>query len=951
MANNLYTSPYTILIGILTTKPAYDVDRMREDATIFSTPTTPDVKAFIEFIKNDSTISYYSYYKAYELLENISMNISKSYSIPSEFYILQSKEKIQKWLNELNNIYGKDNETRARNIRNQLITSIYNELTECLQKQIPTTPVATQQYEFDKKFMDIPDIFNPFIAGFDPVKLNLIVNANAGFKIRCVDVKKEYVKKHTDYLSKQLSEFEILKIKASDDYIGTKRIKDNVNELAVLIRADIQKLYNIKNVYDEKEKKDIISKFNEFLKVIDEKLKNLVEKERFFKDKSDNKNVKKKHEFSMDIKLNTNVLDHQVLTYAPNMTVQSIPSTPILFTPLTKIQSNTALSNLSDNPEHIYTQFINKNEFTSLMNRVNRYYILGESKDEYEYEYSFVNKKKEDGQTIDNISVILDIFFKKNNPFYVEGKRYSVFTYDWDNKISSIKKNGREELYNGDSTTTTPIMPIMPITTPLMVLVNPLTNLIGRINNATTATGNNLANLPNQLTNLINDINAKNTNPPTTINDVIKCLQDVNFNSPYKRVDNIKTTLETIEENSTPETARKVGQLIPIIDALFTSSKETLFIWERMDLLYTKFNGMINVPDILDIPDIDKLYKISSEYHYLKKKACAQNVVDNSKDKDEDKKFNHLWQWCDNPKYNSWDSLQSISKSCENANATFNNIQNFLIDPLDHDHDEMYDTIDEYHIHRNIADASGFSIINQPTSYYDFKKMVCNDKNTNITPLYKSYNEIMTLVETDKYLDNMTEFRKKMDEYKKLSPTVVKSIDSSFVSAKVSSLLNTFDNWFGRGGASIYVDVGVDDSMHYQKEEKREQYATRMQEEEMKSSTTVVPADKDAESITVKWDYGISISIYLYPGDKIPLSAYASLYCSIKKDNIYNLFNHIKGGPKKDSEKNKTIKKTPLGIYTPVSPVSQQPNSKSTNPQPQTNPQSQPNKTQKNKQN
>jgi hypothetical protein len=488
-----------------------------------------------------------------------------------------------------------------------------------------------------------------------------------------------------------------------------------------------------------------------------------------------------------------------------------------------------------------------------------------------------------------------------------------------------------------------------------MVLVKPLNNLITRINNATTATGNVATNLTTQITNLINAIIAKTTNPPTTINDVIKCLQDVNSNSPYKRDDNIKTTLESMKENSTPETARKIGQLVPIIDALFTSSKETLFIWERMDLLYNQFNDMIDVPDILDIPDIDELYKITSEYHYLKGKVCAQNLVDNSKDKDEDKKFNHLWQWCNNPKYNSWDSLQSISKSCENANATLIHIQNFLIDPLEHDHDEMYDTIDEYHIHRNIADASGYSsIINQPTSYYDFKQLVCNDKNTNTTPLYKSYKEIMTLVENNNYLDNMTEFRKKMDEYKKLSPNVVKSVDSSFVSAKVSSLLNTFDNWFGRGGASIYVDVGVDDSMHYQKEEKRELYTTRMQEEEMKSSTTVVSAD-NAESITVKWDYGISISIYLYPGDKIPLSAYASLYCSIKKDNIYNLFNHIKGGPKKDSEKNKTIKKTPLGIYTPVSQVSLQPNSKSTKPQvnsqPQSQSQSQSNKTQKIKQN
>ena len=249
MATNLYIAPYTDLIGILA-KPAYDVDRIREDANIFSTPIKPEVKAFIEYIKYNPTISYYSYYKAYELFENISMNISKSIpTIPPEFFILQSEVKIKKWLNELNNIYGKDNEIRARNFRTQIINSIYSELTECLQKQISTTPpqlVATQQYDFNKKFMNIPDIFNPFIVGFDPVKINLITNSD--FKTKCEVVKKYYKKQHIDYLTKQIDEFEILKKKNSDDYIGTKRIKDNVSELAVQIRADIQKLYNIKNM-------------------------------------------------------------------------------------------------------------------------------------------------------------------------------------------------------------------------------------------------------------------------------------------------------------------------------------------------------------------------------------------------------------------------------------------------------------------------------------------------------------------------------------------------------------------------------------------------------------------------------------------------------------------------------------------------------------------------------
>lgn len=308
------SQPYAKLIDILK-RPAYDSEKDTVDKYIFNTPIHKNVSEFITYIQKNpqASINYFSYMESYNLLENIS-NIKLNSTINDDFSILQSKDNIMKWLSELNNIYGKEKETVARNIRNKLIISINNELTECLEKQLVKNTDANakqQQYNFNKKFMEIPTIFNPFIAGFDSTNLDLIINANSDFKDRCVNVKKDYKSKHQTYLTKKLGEFEELKIKGSDDYIGTKRIKDMVSNLSILIRSDIQKLYNIKNVYDAKEQKEIIFKFNEFLKEIENKFKKLSEKEQFLKDKSDNKHIKKKHEFSISIELNTNVLDHQ----------------------------------------------------------------------------------------------------------------------------------------------------------------------------------------------------------------------------------------------------------------------------------------------------------------------------------------------------------------------------------------------------------------------------------------------------------------------------------------------------------------------------------------------------------------------------------------------------------------------------------------------------------------
>jgi hypothetical protein len=564
-----------------------------------------------------------------------------------------------------------------------------------------------------------------------------------------------------------------------------------------------------------------------------------------------------------------------------------------------------------------------------------------------------VDKKKEDNKAINNIEIILDIFFKKNSPFYIEGKRYTVFTYDWDNKISYIKKNGKMEMYNGDDS-------LQPTATPTSfsfnILIPSLNNLITRIQQtlslatgtATITESKRGIEFQTLIENIIKNINNKIATIPDIIEDLLKINEP-----PYGRSD-INDTLENIKKNSIPASARKLEQLVPIIDMLFTVSNKILFIWERMDALYKKYINKINVADVLDI-DMDELYDISDEYHYLKGKACAQNLLDNVSDSKNDKQFKHLWEWCNNPKYNNWNSLQSISESCDNANKILKDLQGK--DLIENDNDEILDLIDDFHMNRNIAEASGYGMINTnpTTNYFDLKQVSCNNANTNttnITPLYKSYLEVMKAIDNDAYLTNMTDFRKRIDEYKKLSPTVVSPIVKSTVSTVINSISDAFFNMFG--GAAIFLDIGEDNKTHSERDELRETNATDIQAEEMKSSTTVDADNKDKEKTLVSWNYGININIYLYPGDKIPLSAYASLYCSIKKDNIYNLFNNIKE-TQKDSKnttlKKKSLKSLPLGIYSPVAPVINVPTNVPPTNVPPTNVPPTNNITQKNKQN
>lgn len=806
-------------------KPPYDANKWKTDVCVFGNSTIPAAfKTHLLPLKysNINVGNYLTLLDLYKYFDNISTNISRIN--PQESLIVsQSRETIIKWLGELNNIYGSD-ESNAIRIQEQIFTSIYNELTRCLME----TTINPTRYDFNKKFMDIPEVFDPFIANFDSIKLKKMmeslqknnINIYADFTQRIGFVIQTYKKKHLDYLTTKKDELNNIDTRASitDGYINTKRLKEELVELSEQLAKDKQRLNIIKNVYDDREKKQIIEEFDKLLTNVNKLKQQQSAQESFLKDKEENINVKKEHIFSLFIKLNTNVLDNEEIKYSPNMTVKNLTGDKILFTPLRPIQLNIAESNLSENADHLYSQFVEKSQFSSLMNRIARIYRMDTVVDSYLYEYTYVKQKKENDLAISNINSILSIFFKKNTPFYLNGERYTVFTKEWDNVISLIKKNDVEEIYNGKETKLS----------------------IPGIKQAS----NIIPNAWNAIKNMI-----PTARPPTQIPTAV-------------------------------------------------------FIWERMQVLFDKFNTLLNNSNIITI-DQDELHDISEEYHYLKKEACLDDISVN----ETEKLYKSLWQWCNNPKYNTWDSVQSISGSCNRANEIVREIGNILVDPLKYDYDDILDKIDEYHLYKNIAIASGYAKSIQTTDIYEIVLLECTKENDNTTDEYKLYTDIVESIKNKTFLNDMQGFRKKIDEYNKY--------EKQFKQSKGFSLLSP-GSWFQSGGATKYIDVGENELSKQQQQQNIENKIKMIQTAESELSAKIESTKDSKEKREIRWDYFITVDLYLYPGDTIPLSASASLYCSIKKDNINKLIDKIQYAS------NKSKPKSYLAPYTPVNTTRKQ---------------------------
>jgi len=126
---------------------------------------------------------------------------------------------------------------------------------------------------------------------------------------------------------------------------------------------------------------------------------------------------------TLTIFINTRIRNYSKIRYEPSMTIPKSKSKSVYFNPLIKLNSSIAnrLPNgVSKNEK--FTQFFNKNEFTSLIGRT----------------LSSTSQKKlnlieatESGYVDNNIRVTLDELFSRNNIFYIKDQPYTVYSYTW----------------------------------------------------------------------------------------------------------------------------------------------------------------------------------------------------------------------------------------------------------------------------------------------------------------------------------------------------------------------------------------------------------------------------------------------------------------------------------------------------------------------------------------
>jgi len=128
---------------------------------------------------------------------------------------------------------------------------------------------------------------------------------------------------------------------------------------------------------------------------------------------------------TLTIFVNTRIRNHRNFKYTPAMTTPGEKSTVVCFDPLVQLNTNIVSRIPTGYPkETVYTQFFRRNEFTSLLSR---------SLNTFPYKVPDLLSAKYQGIVDHNIRATLDTLFRSGNPFYIDGQRFTVNSYEWFN--------------------------------------------------------------------------------------------------------------------------------------------------------------------------------------------------------------------------------------------------------------------------------------------------------------------------------------------------------------------------------------------------------------------------------------------------------------------------------------------------------------------------------------
>ena len=134
---------------------------------------------------------------------------------------------------------------------------------------------------------------------------------------------------------------------------------------------------------------------------------------------------------TLTILINTRIPGYQKIKYSPSMTVPKTTSNTVYFDPLVKLSSSVV-----NNPpigEDKFSQFFDKSQFYSLVTRT-----LSST---FQKKLDLVQASESD--YVDNdIEIILKTLFAPNNKFYIQGKPYTIYNYDWNEGDWRVDING-----------------------------------------------------------------------------------------------------------------------------------------------------------------------------------------------------------------------------------------------------------------------------------------------------------------------------------------------------------------------------------------------------------------------------------------------------------------------------------------------------------------------------
>ena len=139
---------------------------------------------------------------------------------------------------------------------------------------------------------------------------------------------------------------------------------------------------------------------------------------------------------TLSIFINTRIRGSSKIKYSPGMSVEGNDSKQVYFDPLIKLNSSVVNYIPKGLPEtEKFTQFFSKNQFNSLIQRT-----LGNAS---QPKRDLVQAKKS-GVIDNNIRITLNTLFKSGNPFYLSGKRFTIYSYEWENgdwEVQSVKSD------------------------------------------------------------------------------------------------------------------------------------------------------------------------------------------------------------------------------------------------------------------------------------------------------------------------------------------------------------------------------------------------------------------------------------------------------------------------------------------------------------------------------